>query len=197
VTDYDANIRAAYDAATPDDLAQGLAWYRNARREGRAVGPTLHKGVGVIAALSPMQAWDTNIELAHKLAATHRAGLPMPTSGYGFKRNTAKAWRILSGERPLDVLSGDKVRSFYRNMLGCADSVTVDRWAVRIALGDPQHSGTVPRGEYAPMSEAFRRVAADLGMTARELQAATWVWIRREHGRTVPRDPKHWTKEAA
>jgi hypothetical protein len=195
MSSYDANIEAAWAASTESDLARGLEWYRQARSEGRALGRTVAQGVGVIAALSPMQAWDTNIELAYKLAATHAAGKSMPTRGYGFKKNTAKAWRILNGERPLDVLGGDKVRSFYRNMLGCADSVTVDRWAVRIALGDPQHSGTVPSGQYAAMSDAFRRVAARHGVTARDLQAATWIWIRREHGRTKPRDPKHWTTE--
>lgn len=194
---YDDNIRAAWDAATADDLAEGLEWYRRARAEGRALGRTLHTGVGVIAALSPMQAWDTNIALANKLAATHAAGEPMPTSGYGFKRNTAKAWAILNGARPLDVLGGDKVRSFYRNMLGCGHSVTVDRWAVRIALGDTAHDGKVPPGEYENMADAFRRVAASLGITAQHLQAATWVWIRREHGRTAPRDPQHWRRNAA
>lgn len=196
MTNYDSNILAAWRASTPADLAEGLEWYKRARGEGRKIGPTLHKGVGVIAALSPMQAWDTNIALAHRLAETHAAGLPMPTSGYGFKANTAKAWAILDGAPPLTVLSGPKVRAFYRNMLGCGHAVTVDRWAVRVALGDPAHNGQVPSGEYDAMAEAFRRVAAHLGVSAQHLQAATWVWIRRVHGRTVPRDPKHW-KEAA
>ena len=191
MTDYEANIRAAFDAATPDDLAKGLRWYANAQREGRAVGPTLHRGVGVIAALSPMQAWDVNIELARKLAKLHAEGAPMPTTGFGFKKNVAKAWAILDGTKPLDALRGPKVRSFYRNMLGCSTSVTVDRWAVRIAMGDPKHDGTVPSGEYDAMADAFRSVADDLGMTARELQAATWTWVRRVHAR-ANRDPKHW-----
>lgn len=189
---YEANIEAAWAASTPADLAEGLEWYRKARAEGRALGRTLHCGVGVIAALSPMQAWDVNIDLANRLAELHAAGEPMPTSGYGFRANAAKAWAILDGARPLDILGGDKVRSFYRNMLGCSHSVTVDRWAVRIALGDPSHNGKVPNGEYEPMAQAFRNVAARLGITAQHLQAATWIWIRREHGRTVPRDPKHW-----
>lgn len=193
---YENNILAAWNAATDADLAEGLEWYRKARGEGRKIGRTLHCGVGVIAALSPMQAWDTNIELARKLAATHAAGEPMPTKGYGFKRNTEKAWRILDGEAPLTVLGGDKVRSFYRNILGCEHSVTVDRWAVRIALGDPQHDGKVPAGQYEPMAQAFRNVAERLGIGANVLQAATWVWIRREHGRTIPRDPKHWKEQA-
>lgn len=188
---YDVNIRAAFDAATDDDLAKGLAWYANARREGRALGATVHRGVGVIAALSPLQAWDTNINLAHKLAKLHAAGEAMPTTGYGFKRNTAKAWAILNGARPLDVLSGPKVRAFYRNMLGDPHSVTVDRWAMRIAVGDPKHDGLVPPKEYAPIAEAFRRVAADLGIAPRDLQAATWTHFRRQHARSV-RDPKHW-----
>jgi len=190
--DYEANIEAAWAASTDADLAEGLDWYRKARGEGRKLGRTLHRGVGVIAALSPMTAWDTNIEQANKLAAVHAAGEPMPTEGYGFTRNTVKAWRILEGERPLDVLGGDKVRSFYRNMLGCDHSVTIDRWAVRIALGDPRHSGAVPSGQYEAMANAFRAVAARLDIGAHQLQAATWVWIRREHGRTAPRDPKHW-----
>lgn len=189
--DYRANIRAAWEASSDADLRKGLAWYANARAEARKLGTTLHRGVGVIAALSPLQSWDTNIALAHKLADEHAAGNPMPTSGYGFKRNTAKAWAILDGARPLDILGGDKVRSFYRNILGCPHSVTVDRWAVRIAMGDPKHSGNVPSGQYGAMADAFRDVAAELGISARDLQAATWVWIRRVHARSN-RDPKHW-----
>lgn len=198
---YHENIRAAYADATPDDLAQGLAWYREAHRFARDVAAnggtlTVTRAAGVIAALSPMQGYAQNITLARKLAAHHAAGGLQPMSGYGLTRNTAKAWRILCGERPLDVLSGPKVRAFYRNITGCKTSVTVDRWAVRIALADPTHSGLVPKGEYEPIAQAFRDVAAELGVTARDLQAATWVAYRRLHSRAVY-DPPALTASAA
>lgn len=187
-----ANIRKAWRKATAADLEQGLQWYDDALQRTQKIAPqhSVETAAGVVAALSPMTGWSTNLKNAAKLTALHAAGEPMPTSGYGFKRNTAKAWRILAGEHPLQVLSGPKVTAFYHNILGCNEHVTVDRWAIRIAYGDPNGVTSVAKREYDRIATAFRVVAAELGIPARHLQAATWVYFRRVHARGLFDPPK-------
>jgi hypothetical protein len=190
--EYRRNIRKVYRRTSPADMAQGLQWYEDAQRRACEAAPhlTAEYAAGVVAALSPMTGWSTNLDNAEKLAAVHLAGEPMPTEGYGFKRNTAKAWAILDGLHPMDALRGPKVTAFYRNIVGCPHSVTVDRWAIRIAYYDPDGPTTVSDKEYAIIADAFRTVATEVGITARQLQAATWVYYRRVHARAVFDPPK-------
>ena len=189
---YRRNIRKAWRRSTAADLAQGLAWYDDALTRVRKAAPQLDDegAAGVVAALSPMTGWSTNLLTAEKLAALHGAGEEMPTEGYGFKRNTAKAWAILEGAHPLDTIKGPKVTAFYHNILGCDFRVTVDRWAIRIGYFDPDAKTTVGQREYDTIAQAFRDVAAELGITARQLQAATWVYFRRVHARAIFDPPK-------
>jgi hypothetical protein len=187
-TTYTVNVVETFRAATADDLAQGLEWYGRAREiaDGLATGTelTTEQCAGVIAALSPMVSWRSNIVNARRLIARYLADEGEPTAGYGLKRNVAKAWRILQGcAEPLDVLSGPKVRAFYSNIIGDPDAVTVDRWAARLAPNDPADVGTVTAREYREISAAFVDAAARLDVTPRDLQAATWVYFRRVHGR--------------
>lgn len=182
---YTENILLAYDASSADDLAQGLQWYGLAYElaAGLAGSDYDHETcAGVIAAMSPMMNWASNIRVARALVERHRDELPMPTAGFGLGRNVAKAWRILEGEDPTEVLSGLKVRAFYANILGDPDAVTVDRWAARIARNDYTDKGLVTTREYREIADAYREAAAMRGISARDLQAAVWTYARRLHG---------------
>ena len=180
-----ANIAACWHAADPRDLEQGLAWYDLAACTADRIGAgrySREQVAGVIAALSPMNGWRQNIAAAERLIERHASGMRAPTKGYGLKGNVRKAWAILRGADPLDVLSGPKVRAFYRNIIGDPDAVTVDRWAMRIALADPAHPGTCTARQSREVAEAYRSAASELGIAPRALQAATWVYFRRLHG---------------
>jgi hypothetical protein len=183
---HEANILAAYRAATPADLAQGLEWYGEAARiagelaAGRYSARTV---AGVIAAMSPMMTWRSNLDVAGRLIALHAGGRKRaPAKGYGLGANVRKAWAILCGADPAEVLTGPKVRAFFANIAGDPAAVTVDRWAVRIALADPAHPGTVTAKGYRILADAYRAAAATAGVSPRELQAATWTAYRRVHG---------------
>jgi hypothetical protein len=95
-----------------------------------------------------------------------------------------RAAAILNGARPLDVLGGYKVRSFYRNITGDTEAVTVDVWAHRAALGDitlhaNRSSSLLRNGKrYRAIANAYRQVAPDYGLRPSEFQAATWVAVR-------------------
>lgn len=185
------NLIAAFERATADDLAQGLGWYELARDIADSFdGVTREQGAGVIAAMSPMMSWGANITIARRLIARYVAGKPQPLSGFGLGANVAKAWAILRGEAPLVVLRAPKTRSFYQNIMGDPDAVTIDRWAVRAAEGDPTHPGTVSNAQYGRYADAYREAAVELDVHPRELQAAVWVYYRRTHARVVLDNPK-------
>ena len=124
--------------------------------------------------------------------------------------------RLARGEDPNEVLNGHKVRSFYNNILGAEPDdpakgdVTVDSHAFSAAMGVKYGSGsdeysffagsgkyngmTSPanrtlgvQGLYAPFADAYRRVAARLGITPAQLQAIVWAQWRRENPSTTRR----------
>ena len=53
-----------------------------------------------------------------------------------YNHNKDKAWQIVHGIDSLEVLKGDKTRSFYECILNpSCDSVCIDSHAINIALG--------------------------------------------------------------
>ena len=107
--------------------------------------------------------------------------------------NARKAFRILNGEDPEDVLGGPKVRAFYFTIVNPTDprAVVVDRHAIDITFGTVLNSAarglTLGRkGAYDAVSDLYRRAAriisAELGehWTPAQVQATTWTYWRRE-----------------
>lgn len=144
-------------------------WYRESRRTARALakkhGVTLSTAAGVIAALSPRVQWKVNVRLADDvLAGREHSG--------GFLANWEKAERIRDGERPLDVLGGPKVTSFYRAIMGDEDAAVVDTWMWKAMNLAP---GSVP---YEEAANAMREAAHHVGVPVAQFQAIVWTEIR-------------------
>jgi hypothetical protein len=182
-----ARVDGWLNAATAQDLAEGLAWYDRARTvaEGMAseYGLSVRHSAGVIAALSPRCQWATNVAGARKMVTAASAGLAEPVVG-GTRDNRSKAWRIANGEDPEAVLSGPKVRAFYANIMGDGEQVTVDGWCARAAEGrDNPHAPK--RRRYDLCAEAYRRTARARGMAPRDVQAAVWTVYRRRNARVL------------
>jgi hypothetical protein len=131
---------------------------------------------GIVAALSPRVRWSVNLVWSRVLIDAYRSGADVPR--VSTTRNRDLAWRIASGERPLDVLGGQKVRAFYRNLSGNTRAVTVDVWAARAAGFDMPDSKSLTRHQYAEISAAYRRAARLTGIEPAELQAAIWIQVR-------------------
>lgn len=171
------NLRRLGQTMTEDQVEAGIAWYPNARREARRIarvsGLTLHRAAGIIAVLSPRRTWSTNIQFAEEAALGNPKGL-----------FADRAEAIVQGARPLDVLSGPKVRAFYRNILGDTEAITVDCWTHRAAAGDPamhaDRSSSLLRSRYGKVAQAFRDVAPEFGLLPSQFQAAIWITIRGE-----------------
>ena len=193
------NIKAIYQLATLTEKQDGITWYPNALEiaEELAARHGYHgrlKAIGVIAALSPRNRWERNVEDADRLIAAFNAGGPEQarlTKVCTFGANKEKAIRILQLEHAsetdiLAILSGPKLQEFYNCIYGLAD-VCIDGhafciWAAnRTGLKDVPAIGVKLRREI----KADYRIAADeLGITPSACQAITWVTWRRIHGVT-------------
>lgn len=179
-----ARIVDVWRQATVSELVEGMEWYRDAHALAVELSPNdPAQAAGVLAALSPMMSWGQNVVLGVRAYTDGKA------SGALFS-NVAKANRILAGERPEDVLGGDKVRAFYGAIADPAsDAVVVDRHAFDIAVGrvtnNESRQALSRKGVYDSFARAYVRaakaIAAETGMdvSASQVQAVTWtVWRR-------------------
>lgn len=191
------NILSVYVRANEYDREEGLHWYRQAHDTARIMADKYNIGlatsVGVIAALSPGRNWGINLLEAEDFIKAYTRGLrgkDLPIVGtYGY-RNVRKAIAILQGVAPLDVLGGNKVRSFYANILDPQGSeVTIDRHAKGLAIRSNSIRGAtteldaaVTQAEYPYYAWHYSILAERLGLIPNQLQAICWVTWRRLKG---------------
>lgn len=173
---YVQNIVDAWNAATPDQIARGRAWYPTANQLATLLSEgNTRAGAGVIAALSVQKSWALNQRLAANAFRTGEA------SGH-FRDACGKAERIMAGEDPLEVLPEDsKSWNFYRAIAfpDDADAVVVDRHMHDLVVGEVY--GTRDRGlsskrRYATIAHVVREAARRLDEIPSVVQASTWVW---------------------
>ena len=197
------NIKAIYQLATLTEQQDGIAWYPAAKaiagRLAERYEITETTAIGVIAALSPRNRWDRNVQDADSLIAAFVAGGAEQanlTKVCTFGANKAKAIRTLENEQDaiecvrrdevLAILSGPKLREFASCIAGlddvCIDGHAFCIWAAnRTGLKDVPAIGVKLRRE---IKADYRAAAEELGLTASALQAITWVAWRRIHGIT-------------
>ncbi|HEY0110695.1 MAG TPA: hypothetical protein VGB67_13745 [Fibrella sp.] len=181
VKPWERNVLAVYRRAGSDAIAQGMEWYRKAYELAVELDPANPaRAAGIIAVFSPQKLWSTNMKLARDIYSTGIASGHTPA-------NNAKAQRIFDGAAPLDVLGGNKVRAFYQGIMNePAARVCIDRHAFDIAVGrvtdDKTREVLGRKGVYDAFTKVYVRAAKRLGITATELQAATWVQWRIEKG---------------
>ncbi len=180
-----------------DALAAGIVaddWYVIARREAAGMaerhGVTVEVAAGVIAAVSPLNSWGSNLALAERLLATRDFSRGYLTVGL------TKARRIVEGAEPLDVLVSDKVANFYRSIVSEGrDGVCIDRHAWCIAVNKRMTEVRIGKAQYRAASasyvEATRRLNAEHGLdlTPAQVQSTTWVAWRRRYWSDGAFDP--------
>lgn len=192
------NILSVYIRANEFDRAEGMHWYANAQDSARVIAGKynipLSQSIGVIAAMSPGLNWGLNLYQAEELIKAYTSGLrgnDLPKLGTYGRRNIVKSCRILDGELPLDVLGGNKVRSFYVNIVDptWAYTVTIDRHAKGLAVRSNSVKGAtsgddalVTNAEYPYYVRHYVKLAERLGLIPNQLQAICWVTWRRLKG---------------
>lgn len=182
------NITRIFREATAEQVQAGADWYADARGIAGALATqhnvTVETAAGILAALSPMQSWGANVNLAERFLKA--GGLH---DGY-LKANLAKARNILAGADPLAELGGDKVRNFYLSIITeGAEGVCIDRHAYSLAVNMRFPEGDIPglKGKrYAQVVETYVRAARILSkeygitLTPAQVQSVTWVIWRRK-----------------
>lgn len=165
------------------ELVAAINWYPIAHAFcaawAQAFGLETWQVAGIVAALSPQLSWQKNKEQALETIARLQNGRTLGgMQAYPANRN--KATRIFNGENPLDVLGGMKVRSFYRNIMLEAESVTIDRHACAIALYglDTDKSGKIAVTDklYKLLAKAYTDVAHDYDVAPYVVQSVTWTY---------------------
>lgn len=177
-----SNVLSVYNTASADNVRAGLSWYLTAHNLAALLSPgNPAMGAGVIAALSPMMGWDSNVMQAKRAFERGNA------NGLGLAKNCAKADAILAGAEPLSVLGGNKVRAFYSTILDPTGfSVPViDRHAFDIAVGevtdDKRRSTLSRKGVYDAFGAVYVEAARIVGIGAPQMQAVTWMeWRERK-----------------
>jgi hypothetical protein len=169
-------ILDTYDRATDTQLEEGMQWYPG---EGQwlveiayAHGFNVDTVAAVAAHLSPRIDWNRCKTLVQIfLAGGGTFGL--------MKANVARAEAAINSETPLSTVKGNKTKAFAANLLGDVDAVTVDVWAIRIALGATVRGDEVKIANlYDALADAYREAALRRGITAPSMQAVTWVVAR-------------------
>ena len=189
-----SHLLAVYFAAIDAELVNGSRWYADALEVCSNIATDCSLAIdtvaGVMAALSPNNRWERNITDCRNLCLAYCLG------GYAdaeqikvttFNANKRKALNILSGQLPLSVLSGLKVRAFFECIVG-ADSVCIDGHAYSIWQGERITTTSTPKISpklYAAISADYRHAAGiinqitGLSYSAAQLQAITWLTWRR------------------
>lgn len=182
-TPHVENVLAVYNNASAANLRHGLVWYQDAHNFARILDPdNVDLAAGVIAALSPMNHWENNKVCA---ARVYSQGFARGTHTLP---NEAKADAILSGQAPLDVLKGNKVRAFFSTILEPHGDVVpvIDRHAFDIAIGratdDAARRVLERKGVYSLFADVYREAARIAGIGSPQMQAITWVEWREAKG---------------
>ena len=188
------NILKVYRRATTEDIANGVEWYSRAKRYSHAIadrtGLHVNTVIGVMAALSPNNKWERNVQDCERMCRPWISGDDLDDFKVScYNTMKLKAWSILdddltSDDEILTRLNGQKIRSFYSNIRGL-DEVTIDGHALNIALGVRQGLTTdktnMSKKVYKQMQEVYVRAAKRVDIKPHVLQAITWTTWKREN----------------
>ena len=171
-------LRDEWANASSQALIDGIEWYPREVAWVEALASTHTKTpeqvAAIAASLSPRVAWTRAKVLTELVLEGH------DISKMALGRGVRKANEILAGVPPEMVVSGPKVTSYYHNLLGHFEWVTIDTHSFGQVSGrDYNNSRLLERnGVYLMYTECFRTVARDVGLEPAPFQAVLWVSVR-------------------
>lgn len=178
------NILDAYGKATRSEVAEGEKWYREAwdycNYIAEGTKHTPETVAAVASAISPRLSWGNTVRYLPMVISAYDEGLtevrewPIMAVKYG-RREVAK--EILSGNHTR-VYNGLKVESFFRNIVGDVEPVTVDSWAVKVAHDDLYIGDGPSPASYIDYRCAYQHAAHEADVVPSTMQATTWIHYR-------------------
>ncbi len=129
-----SNIVNVFNQANALDITEGATWYSRAFKIADTIaddnGITVEQAAGVIAALSPNNRWERNVQDAQNIVRAYMAGgagaaSEVKVCTYGKMRQKAIDILTLSSREEsrdiLDILNGRKIKAFFACIVGIAD----------------------------------------------------------------------------
>lgn len=170
-------LRREWANAPSQAITVGADWYPTEHawvvRLAFKHGHTSEQVAAIAASLSPRMAWHRTKVLTELILEGH------DISGMALGRPVRKAEEVLAGLDPATVVSGNKVTSFFHNLLGEYDWVTIDTHSFGQVSGRDYSNGGAHflerNGVYLAYTECFRTVARDVGLEPATLQSILWV----------------------
>ena len=195
---YVANIKSCYYQALqyPSLAEVGLSWYATAYSQAQAIAKRFYlvselRVCGVVAALSPNNRWERNlIDAENMIRCAIAGGKPDAIKVGTYHHNRDKAWMIAKGYDAVDVLGGNKVRSFYNCLISPhhSQSVCVDAHAINIALGRQAiiaRTPTLSDSKYTLIASCYTQATQEINedsltgtVLPLQVQALTWTYYR-------------------
>ena len=194
------NIVAMFTQATTLEVERGCNWYPEAHQVAYKLGKRYNlytdQVVGVIAALSPRNKWERNIQDAESILKAWTHGLEedvLAVKCATFNNNKRKALDVLLGnhESIHHALNGLKMIEFFNCIAQpdvddvCIDGHAYSIWmGVRLPLKDVPAISPKLRGQIkSDYQDAKAFINAELGekYLTSQIQAITWVTYKRIH----------------
>lgn len=182
------NILAVLRQADKDSFDFGKRWYSIAHQIGFDLvneDVNLAQSIGVIAALSPLKSWSQNVKLATQFINEGKRG--GHTGVMVKKANDILALNNPTTDEVVEILRGQKIVNFFLNIYypNKDVAVTIDRHAVGIALigtkniKQTEEDGQITKAQFEFLVHCYKWAAAELDMSAVQLQAITWEHFRK------------------
>jgi len=191
---YTDNILACYMQSLNSEVSHGKIWYADAKQAAQDMADKyelpLNAVVGVIAALSPTNKWERNlIDAIDMIQSFTGGGYVEDCAPCTYKKMRDKAWAVLElgpcdNDAIATLLKGPKITDFFWCIMG-ANVCVVDGHAWCIANADRRTMQEVPnigKKLRLEIQQAYADAGQHVGLTAYQMQAATWVTWRRLHG---------------
>ena len=196
------SIVAMYFQSSTLDRIDGAQWYHNAYQVcvtlGEKYGFHPNTVAGVIAALSPNNKWERNVEDAEAMLRAYCYDLPWDSVKVcSYSANKDKAISIIemmidSDEFITQTLRGNKTIAFYHCISkdGNSDTPCIDGHAYNVWNGSVTNLKEVPAMSdktFRMIQDAYRDAAKLISQvtekyhSAAQIQAITWVAYRRIH----------------
>jgi hypothetical protein len=183
------NIINRYNNSPQELQTSGIKWYLKAHDFCLSISQIYNMNldlvVGVLAALSPRNKWESNKEDCITIIKAYIKGVKLDEFKVRtFNTNKQKAWDILVTEQV--NLRGNKVRAFYENIRypDKSKDITIDTWAARVAHNDMNYKKPINNKDYQIISKAYLEAFEEISkshkylQTPMQVQAVCWEYIR-------------------
>jgi len=181
-------LEYCFNAATKQNIIDGMNWYKNANGICNAIAEKFNTtnliAASVLSVLSPRNKWKQNILDAYKVFTAVQDGVRADEIKVcTFHTNKYKAFAVAEGKVTITDKSL-KTFNFVYNIAHLDNNfLTIDIWHLRACFNKSIKIGSAAIGRvaYSQIKALTQRNARALGMTGFEYQAILWCSVRENY----------------